>query len=176
MRFLLPATCALVSTLALLPVVGAADAAGAGEKPMTGKMVLHPENAPYATVPIAPECNALVGMRGDPTKEAATFLVRMTGGCVVAWHWHHATEEVLLIKGSAVAQMKGSQPTTLGAGAYLQLPAEHVHRFRCASKQPCYMFVVADRPFDMNYVDEKGTAVTPADAIAATSKGEHPGW
>jgi len=172
MRLPLRTACTLVSSLLLLPAVAAAS----GKTTMAAKIVLHPQDAHYVTVSVAPKCNGLAGMRGDPVKEAATFLVRMTGGCVVGWHWHHGTEEVLLIKGTAVAQMKGGEPTTLGPGAYIQLPAYHVHRFRCASRQPCYMFVVADRPFDINYVAENGAALTPAEAVAATAKGKHPGW
>jgi quercetin dioxygenase-like cupin family protein len=115
-------------------------------------------------------------MRGDPAKGASSFLTRMTADCLVPWHWHHATEEVLLIKGKAVAQMKDGQPVTLEAGAYTQLPANHVHRFRCASKTPCYMYVVADAPFDINYVAADGAALTPADALAKAQKEGHPDW
>jgi quercetin dioxygenase-like cupin family protein len=142
----------------------------------TGRVIMAPESAQYSTVPVAPSCNALVGTRGDPRNEAATFLGRLTNGCVVPWHWHHATEEVLLIKGTAVAQMWGRDPITVKAGAYLQLPAHHVHRFRCASAAPCYMFVVADAAFDINYVADSGTAITPEAAIASVRNNQHPGW
>ena len=161
-----------ISVLGGMTVLLAATAAGHSE----GVTILKPEDAKYVSVPIAPACNTLVGTRGDPTKEAATFLTRMTGGCVVPWHWHHATEEVLMIKGTAVAQMKDGQPLTLKAGAYIQLPTKHAHRFRCASQATCYMYVVSDAPFDINYVTADGGALTPADALAKSAKEGHAGW
>jgi quercetin dioxygenase-like cupin family protein len=154
----------------------AGSAAKASEGHTAGVTVLKPEDANYQAVPIAPACNTLVGMRGDPTKEAATFLTRMTTGCVVPWHWHQATEEVVMLKGTAVAQMKDGKPVTLTAGAYTQLPSKHVHRFRCASKEACFMYVVSDAPFGINYVAEDGTALQPAEAIAKSEKEGHPGW
>jgi len=140
------------------------------------KLFAQPEDAPYTATPITPPCNTIVGTRGDPTKEASTFLVKMIGGCVVSWHWHHATEEVVVLKGTSVAQMKGGKPVTLKAASYSQLPAKHVHRFRCSSKEACYIFVVGDAPFDVNYVNEDGKAMTAAESIALIQKVGHTGW
>jgi quercetin dioxygenase-like cupin family protein len=154
----------------------AGAAASASEAHTAGVTILKPEDAKYQAVAIAPACNTLVGMRGDPTKEAATFLTRMTGGCVVPWHWHKATEEVVMLKGTAVAQMKDGKPVTLTAGAYTQLPSRHVHRFRCSSKEPCFMYVVSDAPFGITYVAADGTTLQPSDAIAKSEKEGHPDW
>ena len=143
---------------------------------MTAKLYAHPEDAPYAATPLTPRCNTLVGTRGDPSKEAATFLTKMTSGCIVSWHWHHATEELVVLKGTAVAQMKGGKPIVLEQGSYSQLPTRHVHRFRCSSKETCYIFVVGDAPFDVNFVNDDGKAMTAAEAIAYTDRVGHAGW
>jgi quercetin dioxygenase-like cupin family protein len=139
-------------------------------------MIDQPEKAQFQSVPGVPACNTMVGTRGDPSKEPATFLVKMTSGCVVPWHWHRATEEVILLKGTAVAQMKAEKPIVLKAASYSQLPVKHVHRFRCSSKEACYVFVVADAPFDINYVDATGKEITPAEAIAEVERDGHRGW
>jgi quercetin dioxygenase-like cupin family protein len=152
------------------------DSAAASHDAMPAKLFAKPEDAPFVATPITPPCNVLYGTRGDPSKEAATFIVKMEPGCIVSWHWHHATEEVVLLKGVAVAQMKGGKPITLHAASYSQLPAKHVHRFRCASKEPCFVFVVGDAAFDINYVSEDGKPLTSAEAIALTDKVGHAGW
>ena len=172
------ARAAWAASVSLLAGAAGADpsSTATGTSHAAGVTLLKPEDAKYAPVAIAPACNTLVGMRGDPAKQPSSFMVRMTGDCLVPWHWHHATEEVVLIKGKAVAQMKGGQPVTLASGAYTQLPANHVHRFRCESKAPCYMYVVADAPFDINYVSGDGAALTPADALAKAEKEGHPDW
>jgi quercetin dioxygenase-like cupin family protein len=149
----------------------------APEAPMTAaKLFARPEDAPYVTTAITPPCNTLVGTRGDPSKEASTFLTKMTSGCIVSWHWHHATEELVVLKGTAVAQMKGGKPVILRPASYAQLPTKHVHRFRCASKETCYIFVVGDAPFDVNFVNEDGKAMTAAESIAYIQKVGHTGW
>jgi len=172
----------LSAALGLLSMLGHAAYADVnpGDAPeapaATAKLFARPEDAPYAATPVTPPCNTLVGTRGDPSKEASTFLVKMTGGCVVSWHWHHATEEVVMLKGTSVAQMKGGKPITLRAGSYSQLPSKHVHRFRCSSKEPCYIFVVGDAPFDVNFVNDDGKAMTAAESIAWIQKMGHKGW
>jgi quercetin dioxygenase-like cupin family protein len=160
-------------------VARADDAVGAevNQAPMPpAKLFAKPEDAPYAATPLTAPCNTLYGTRGDPSKQAATFLTRMTTGCIVSWHWHHATEEVVILKGTAVAQMKGGKPVTLKPASYSQLPAMHTHRFRCASKETCYIFVVGDGPFDINYVTEDGKPMTTAESLALIEKVGHSGW
>ena len=167
----------------LVAGIGGAAAAEPAKAPdstasaaMAAKLFAKPEDAPFVSTPITPPCNMLYGTRGDPSKEAATFLVRMTSGCIVSWHWHHATEEVVMLKGTAVAQMKDGKPITLRAASYSQLPAMHVHRFRCASKTPCFVFVVGDAPFDINYVSDDGKPLTFTESQAIIDKVGHAGW
>jgi quercetin dioxygenase-like cupin family protein len=161
-------------------VATAAESGNPGDAPeapaVVGKLFAKPEDAPYQATPITPPCNTIVGTRGDPSKEASTFLVRMSSGWIVSWHWHHATEEVVMLKGTSVAQMKGGKPVTLKPASYSQLPSKHTHRFRCSSKETCYIFIVGDAPFDVNYVDESGKAMTAAESQALVAKVGHTGW
>jgi quercetin dioxygenase-like cupin family protein len=147
----------------------AGHAAGAGQGAM-GLEIPQPDKADFKTVPGVPSCTTIAGLRGDPSKEAATLMVRMTSGCVVPFHWHHATEEVVMLQGTAVTQMMGGKPYELKPGSYSQLPKEHVHRMRCASKEDCYNFVVADRAFDIFFVDAAGKAISTEQALAAAEK------
>jgi quercetin dioxygenase-like cupin family protein len=137
---------------------------------MHGVYLAMPSEADFKTVPIAPACNTIAPLRGDPTKEGSTLLVRMRSGCLVPWHWHHATEELAMLGGTAIAQMKGGKSVELKTGSYSQLPKLHRHRFRCASKEDCYIFVVADAPFDINYVDADDKALTTEQALDRAAK------
>lgn len=137
---------------------------------MEGVYLARPAEADFKQVPMAPACNTIAPLRGDPAKEGSTLLVRMTSGCLVPFHWHHATEELVMLGGTAIAQMRGGKSVKLKAGSYSQLPKLHRHRFRCASKEDCYIFVVADAPFDINYVDDNDQPLTTEEALARAAK------
>jgi quercetin dioxygenase-like cupin family protein len=123
------------------------------DKPLT---ILHPMDAKFRPVPNAATCNTMASLRGDLSKEAATFTSRMTPGCVAPWHWHSSTEEVVMLQGTARMQMESptSKPMTLPPGSYSQLPREHLHRFKCLPGKDCVILVITDRAFDIHWVDK----------------------
>jgi quercetin dioxygenase-like cupin family protein len=130
--------------------------------------VPQPDQAEYQPVPGSTSFE-MVGLRGDLAKSGGTFLSRMAPGAVAPWHRHSHTEEIVVLKGTIVAQLKGKDPVRLEAGGYSQLPSEWVHRFRCTEDSECIIFVVDDGAFDLQWVDESGNEITEqmAESLAA---------
>jgi quercetin dioxygenase-like cupin family protein len=135
-----------------------------------------PEDAKFKPVPGAAPCNTMMSLRGDLAKEAATFITKMTAGCIAPWHWHTPTEEIILLKGETVSQMKGEGPITLRAGSYSQLKGKHPHRFRCTAASECITIVVADGPFDIHWVDTAGKEIPFAEASKRAEAEGTAGW
>jgi quercetin dioxygenase-like cupin family protein len=103
-------------------------------------------------------------LRGDMMTGAATFLTRMAPGAVAPWHWHTHTEELVVLRGTIVAQLEGHAPVHVSAGGYSQLPGKHVHRFRCTDEEGCLLFVVDEGAFDLHWVDKSGNDVSEEEA------------
>ncbi len=109
-------------------------------------------------------------LRGDMMTESATFLTRMAPGAVAPWHWHTHTEELVVLKGTIVAQLEGHEPVRVGAGGYSQLPGKHAHRFRCTEEEGCLLFVVDEGAFDLHWIDENGNDITEEEAYERAEK------
>ena len=171
-RLLAAATCLIAATA--LPAI-AADHEHTGS--MSGAVVLHRASAAkFIAVPGVPECTTLAPLHGDMSKGPATLMVRMTAGCMVPFHWHTPSEEMIVMQGTALSQMRGERPIVLKAGAYTQLPSPHVHRFRCTSKVDCLFFLVADAAFDIHFVDDTGKEISTEAALAAAKKDSGKAW
>ena len=111
-----------------------------------------------------PECVTMAVESGDPSKGASVIVFKGTAGCAIPWHWHTATEHVMIVTGSAKVEMKDTSKTAvLGPGGYAMLPSKHVHQFTCASA--CSAFVRSDAAFDIHYVDAGGAEISPDAAL-----------
>ena len=118
--------------------------------------------APMAGIP---PCVTLAVESGDPSKGPSVILLKGPSGCLIPWHWHTPSEQVMIVSGSAKVQMKDSGSTAvLGPGGYAMMPSKHVHQFTCASA--CSAFVSSDAAFDMHYVDANGGEISPDAAMA----------
>jgi quercetin dioxygenase-like cupin family protein len=151
---------------------GADAAAGADD----GILLQQAAKAKFISVPGVPGCTTLAPLRGDMGKTASTLMVRMKAGCMVPFHWHTPSEEMVVLQGSPLAQMFGKRPYTLKVGSYSQLPTHHVHRFKCTSKVDCLLFLVADGPFDIHFVDEQGKEISTEAALEAAAKASQLKW
>jgi len=119
----------------------------------------------FAPLPGLPACATLAVESGDPSQGASVILLKGSAGCVIPWHWHTPTEQVMIVSGSAKVQMRDSgQATTLGPGGYARMPSKHVHQFTCASA--CAAFVSSDATFDIHYVDMNGSEIPPETALS----------
>jgi quercetin dioxygenase-like cupin family protein len=120
-------------------------------------------------LPAMPDCAAGAAMNGDPMKGAATLLLKLKANCTIPWHWHTATEQVMMVSGSGKMEMKDmGKPTVLTAGGFAFLPAKHVHTLTCQAE--CMLFVSSDGAFDIHYIDANGKEIEPAKALGKPAK------
>jgi quercetin dioxygenase-like cupin family protein len=116
----------------------------------------------FAATPGLPSCIPGAVQSGDPSKGPSVIAFKATAGCVVPWHWHTPTEQLMIVSGSAKLQMKNGRTETLGPGDFALMPSKHVHQFTCVSA--CTGFVHSDAAFDIHYVDANGKEIPPATA------------
>jgi mannose-6-phosphate isomerase-like protein (cupin superfamily) len=162
---------ACVSHAAPAPVSHGAHASAAA-----AVLLQRPADAAFISVPGVPACTTIAPLRGNMATGPSTLMVRMTSGCLVPNHYHTPSEELVVLQGAPLAQMKGERPVTLQVGSYSQLPSGHIHRFRCTSSEDCLIFMVADAAFDIFFVDENGGALTPEAALVAAARDDGSGW
>lgn len=163
--------------ISMMPVKAAM--AQTTKAPMHGApatLLQDPAKAPFAAVPGVPECVTMAPLRGNLGTGPATVMVRMTQGCVVPYHWHTPSEELVVLRGAPLAQMQGERPVLLKVGSYSQLPSMHTHRFRCESKEPCVMALVTGGVFDIHFVDDAGKEISTEQALAIAAKSGRTRW
>lgn len=122
----------------------------------------------FGPVPPLPTCMSGAVQNGDPAKGAFIVEVKLTTGCSIPWHWHTAGEYLMIVSGSGLMEMKGSQPKTVRAGSYVELPPHHIHQFRC--KNNCTFFFYSDGAWDIHYVDAQETEIAPDVALKAVKE------
>jgi len=125
----------------------------------------------FGMFPGFPTCSTGSVQNGDPMKSPSIILVKTAKGCSFPWHWHTPNEHLMMVTGVARLEMKdGGKPLMLRTGGYALMPAKHVHQFRCVSSS-CAVYLYSDAaPFDIHYVDEQGTEISPDDALKAVKE------
>lgn len=118
---------------------------------------------PMVHMPGTPDCFVMATEQGDPGKEASILKMKGNAGCAVPPHWHPATENIMMVSGTAKTQVKGEEPIQLGPGSFLSVPPNHVMNFVCVRE--CTLFVYTDGPFAVHYVDEAGNEISPTAAL-----------
>ena len=124
--------------------------------------------AKFGNLPVIPKCGTLAVASGDPTKGAAVVLIKAASGCVIPWHWHTASEQLMFVSGSAKVDMKDGAPARLHTGDYLSLPSKNVHQFTCVAA--CTFFLETGGAFDIHYVDASGAEISMDEALKAKAK------
>jgi quercetin dioxygenase-like cupin family protein len=92
---------------------------------------------------------------GDPDKSGSTFILQDPLGCVVPWHYHTANEELIVVTGNLLTEMKSMQPVALGPGGFASMPGKLAHQFSCKSKTGCVLFVKFDAAYDIFWVKQE---------------------
>jgi quercetin dioxygenase-like cupin family protein len=122
----------------------------------------------FGAVPGLPTCASGSVQSGDPMKGPSVILAKVATGCTIPWHWHTATENVMLVSGTARLEMKDGKPATLKPGGFALLPSHHTHQFHCTKS--CALFIYSDAAFDIHYVDAKGAELAPDAALKAVKE------
>lgn len=117
----------------------------------------------FGPVPGLPSCATGAVQSGDPSKGPSVIASKIASGCVIPWHWHTPTEQLILVSGTAKAEMKDGPAITMRAGGFAMMPAKHVHQFTCVDT--CLLYVQSDTAFDIHYVDGDGKEIAPAAAL-----------
>jgi len=148
------------SLFAVLILSAAGTASAQEHDPAVGRNMAELK---FVAFPGLPSCAVNAVLSGDPAKGPSIILGKIAAGCTVPWHWHTPTEQLMMVSGTARVETKDAKPFVLKAGGYAELPPRHVHQFRCVSD--CVMYVHADGPFDIHYVDGQGMEIAPEAAL-----------
>lgn len=125
------------------------------------------KNAKFGPAPNAPDCFTIAVERGDPGTGPSVILARFAPACAAPFHWHTPSETAMMVSGSLQIQMKGDQPVVARRGDFAYLPSRHVHRATCLGSVPCLVFLSADAPFDIHWVDAAGQEISLEAALKA---------
>ena len=117
----------------------------------------------YVNHPALPSCARMAVQDGNPDSGSSIIAVKASANCNIPWHWHTANERLLIVSGTARAEMKDMPVTTLGKGDFLLMPGKGIHQF--TSQSEVEFFIVTDAPFDIHYVDTAGKEITPEQAL-----------
>ena len=110
---------------------------------------------PFGSVPFAPDrdvlCLASALETGDPLTGPSTWILEARPGCVVPWHSHTAEEQLIVVRGTIMAEMTDHPPTRLGPGGFAVMGGQMAHQFACQGTVACVMFVTFDRTYDIRW-------------------------
>ncbi len=124
--------------------------------------------AKFGNLPVIPKCGTMAVASGDPTKGGATLMIKAATGCVIPWHWHTVSEQLMFVAGSGKVEMKEGAPVRLHSGDFISLPAKNVHQFTCAAA--CSFFLSTGGAFDIHYVDAGGKEISVDEAVKTKAK------
>lgn len=91
-------------------------------------------------------------LHGDPAKPNADVFFRVPARYELPAHWHTSPERMVLVSGELHVTYDGQEPAILRPGTYAYGPAKAVHRGRCASAEPCVLFIAFEGPVDATAV------------------------
>ncbi|MGM5470488.1 cupin domain-containing protein [Flavobacteriaceae bacterium LMO-SS05] len=94
-----------------------------------------------------PGCTFTI-LHGDMGEPNMDLFFKIPANTVVAKHWHHTQERMLLVTGELEVTYEGETPQTLKAGSYAYGPAKKPHKAKCLDSGPCLLFIALVEPFD----------------------------
>ena len=117
----------------------------------------------FSTFQGLPSCITGAVLRGDMNKGPFTVLEKITPDCRIPWHWHTASEQIVIVKGAMEMLHKDSAPMHLLPGGSYFNPGRHVHSGGCP--KGCTIFVAVDGAIDVHWVDKSGKEISLDQAL-----------
>jgi quercetin dioxygenase-like cupin family protein len=138
-------------------ILAASVPAGAAAEPASARSVDDPGLSWGPCPDLFPTGCEIAVLHGDPAKPNADVFFRVPAGYELPKHWHGSAERMILVSGELTVVYEGQAPVVLSPGTYAYGPPRAAHHGRCASSQPCTLFIAFEGPVD-------ATAGTPPDA------------
>jgi len=138
--------------------------------------VLDPNKTDYTEVPGSAGAFQVKPLGDDAARQFKTYLSRIAPGAGLTWHWHTLAEEFVILKGTALTQIKDQPPVRLEAGAYSQFPGKTIHRFCNGGQDECIVFAVGAAAYDIHWVDDGGNEISEDDAKLRRERESKTGW
>jgi quercetin dioxygenase-like cupin family protein len=145
-------------------LVGVLCCVVSAQSPSQGVAAQNISDLKLQPLPDAPACFPAAVERGDPAHGSSIMIMRCSAGCYVPWHWHPASEEIMMTRGTAEVHVKGEKPIKLAAGGFLAVPPHHVMNFSCTSESQ--LFLLTGGAFEIHYVNDAGNEISPQEALA----------
>jgi quercetin dioxygenase-like cupin family protein len=139
------------TTVALLLAIGSASPASAQQdlrEPALARSVGDAELRWGPCPEFFPAGCQITALHGDPARPNADVYLRVPARSDLPPHWHTSPERMVLISGELHVTYDGQEPAILRPGMYAYGPARAVHRGRCASSEPCVLFIAFEGPVD----------------------------
>lgn len=95
--------------------------------------------------PALPSCGVGSVKDGNPGTGPSVINIKFQSGCVIPWHWHTPNERVVIVSGTARAEMKGMEPVMLKHGDFILLSAKRIHQFTAVTPVEIYDFSARKR-------------------------------
>ncbi|UTW09184.1 cupin domain-containing protein [Pseudomonas benzenivorans] len=95
-----------------------------------------------------PEGCAIAVLHGDPAQENLDVFLKLPGHSDIPLHWHTSAERMVLVAGELHVTYAGQSQSVLKPGTYAYGPAKRPHHGRCASAEPCILFIAFESPLD----------------------------
>lgn len=95
-----------------------------------------------------PEGCGIAVLHGDPSQANLDIFLKFPGRSDIASHWHTSAERMILVSGELHVTYEGQPDSVLKAGSYAYGPAKRPHHARCASDEPCVLFIAFEEPLD----------------------------
>lgn len=95
-----------------------------------------------------PEGCAIAVLHGDPAKPNLDIFFKVPGKSVIPLHRHTSAERMILVSGELHVTYEGQDAVVLKPGNYAYGPAQRPHHGRCASAEPCVLFIAFEAPLD----------------------------
>ncbi len=137
-----------ITLLAFVAVVAPAFAQKAPREPALARSV-GDAGLPWGPCPeFFPVGCQIAVLHGDPAQPNADVYFRVPAQYDLPPHWHTSPERMVLVSGELHVTYDGQEPVVLRPGMYAYGPAKAVHRGRCASSEPCVLFIAFEGPVD----------------------------